>query len=207
MRLADRFLFSFQHYLFLGIVHTHISRLGLLVHTMLASLGDERARRTAFSGRERQRQRKLVYTTYYAGSFSGSEARPTKVDLVSSLRPSRTYVRFLSLGFFLNLVLMAFPLILACAVFRFWRREAFTALGLSCVRAVCWESLPGSSSYAVEFLVWWVLARRPARPRGMDATVVVLRDKRSCTPPRGRQSRPSMHTSVLSAPRRGKCFA
>jgi hypothetical protein len=108
------------------------------VHTMLASLGDERARRTAFSGRERQRQRKLVYTTYYAGSFSGSEARPTKVDLVSSLRPSRTYVRFLSLGFFLNLVLMAFPLILACAVFRFWRREAFTALGLSCVRAVCW---------------------------------------------------------------------
>jgi hypothetical protein len=100
----------------------------------------------------RDRQRELVYTTYYAGCFNGSEARPTKVDLVSSLRPSRTYVRFLSLGFFLNLVSMAFPLILACAVFRFSRREAFTALGLSCVRAVCWESLPGWPSYAVEFL-------------------------------------------------------
>jgi hypothetical protein len=47
---------------------------------------------------------------------------------------------------------MAFLSLLACAGFRFWRRVAFTALGLSCACAVCWESLPGWSSYAVEFL-------------------------------------------------------
>jgi hypothetical protein len=94
--------------------------------------------------------------------------------------------------------------LLACASFRVWPSVAFTALGLSCVRAVCWESLPGGRVMQSSFSVWWVLGRLGAHPQGIEATVVVVQVKRSYTPPRGRHSRPTMHASVLSASHRAK---